>query len=95
MELAKIKVGQKLLRNPEQLTGLVASVVNDYPIDPVLLLENSDGEVLIGNGHHRVMAYWLAGRTELLYGEYKLVQADLPLPKFGNLQRLWERTCLS
>jgi len=65
-------VSQRKLRAPAQLHRLVESIQRYDPIPPVLLSEDDDGSVQIEDGHHRVTAYWLAGRHTLWPDEYTL-----------------------
>lgn len=59
--------------------------------DPILIREAPDGEYEIVNGHHRVMAVYLAGEEYLPYRSYILIQSDSSAPRFGRIaQRVFE-----
>ena len=78
-------VSQRKLRAPEQVHMLVESVRCLDPIPPVLLSEDDDGSVQVEDGHHRVTAYWLAGRRELWPEEYILTARGRIRPRFGHI----------
>jgi hypothetical protein len=64
----------------------VDRLLRDFPIrDKVLLARCPDGEIEIVNGHHRVMAYYIAGAGILLAGEYTLIDVDECRPRFGRV----------
>ena len=85
METKHIFVTQRRLRNVEQLPDLIRGVGLDLRIPQVVLGQLEDGTVFILDGHHRCLAYHLAGRTSLAYGEYILCQVDYPKAMFGRL----------
>jgi hypothetical protein len=93
MDLARLLVSQRTLRNPAQLPALVRAVLADLPLPPIRLSEDTDGAVQIEDGHHRALAYWLAGRTRLHWGEYTLEPRGRRRPRFGGLSDLFVRTC--
>lgn len=59
---------------------------------PIHLLELPDGTILIPDGHHRSLAYWLSGREWLDYGEFIFfrVERSNRHPR-GNLEELRRR----
>ncbi len=52
------------------------------------MVEVRDGTVQVDDGHHRVVAHWLAGRTRLNKDDYILIQADRARPRFGGVADL-------
>jgi hypothetical protein len=50
-----------------------------------------DGSAQIQNGHHRLMAYWLSGRTHLYSHEYILIESEQRRPRLGKINDLWHR----
>ena len=84
-------VSQRKLRAPEQTHALVRSVLNGEPIRPVLLSEDDDGSIQVEDGHHRVVAYWLAGRHRLTSEEYVLILRERLRPRFGRIPDLISR----
>lgn len=56
---------------------------------PKIELVCCDGEIQIHDGHHRMAAYWLAGRKELERHEFLLLhQENYPKPRFGKIREL-------
>ncbi len=76
MELKKIQVGQARLRNPGQLAEMVATIEEGGALPPILLAELEDGTLYIQDGHNRSVAYVLAGRASLNWGEYILLPVE-------------------
>ena len=76
MELKNIHVGQSKLRNPGQLPEMVTTIQEGGALPPILLAETEDGVIFIQDGHHRSVAYLLAGRESLQWGEYLLLQVE-------------------
>lgn len=85
MNLNRVFVTQWRLRNPSQLPALVEAVGCGAPFPPVLLAELEDGTVFIQDGHHRSLAFVLAGRTKLNWGEFTLLQVEHARPMRGKL----------
>ena len=71
-----------------QLPDLIREVGVSLRMPPVILGELEDGTVFIIDGHHRCVAYHLAGRTSLRFGEYILCPVDHPKAMFGRLTDL-------
>ncbi len=91
MDISRLFVSQRKLRRANQIPALVTAIRDGDPILPVRLSEAADGTVQVDDGHHRVMAYWLAGRTRLGRHEYTLVLTDRPRTRFGRLADLVAR----
>jgi hypothetical protein len=90
MDITQLYVTQRKLRQPEQVYAIVESIHNGDYIPPILLSETDDGTVQVDDGHHRVLAYWVAGRTELVKNEYILVLTNRLRPRFGRvIDLLW------
>jgi len=85
MDLAAMLVSQRKLRAPEQMHMLVEGVRCFNPIPPAPLSEDDDGSVQVEDGHHRVTAYWLAGRPTLWPDEYILTARRGVRPRFGHI----------
>jgi hypothetical protein len=73
MDVTKLFVSQRKLRQPEQVASLVAAIREYGHVPPIRLSEAEDGTVQFEDGHHRLVAYWLSGRTRLEPHEYVLV----------------------
>jgi len=76
IEITRLRPTQAGLRNPSRVRGL-ADVLRGNPAyrigpNPVQISDFGDGQLYVHNGHHRVSACVLAGRTALLPGEYEV-----------------------
>lgn len=91
MELSKLFVSQRKLRAPEAIPALIAAVLHDEPLPPIVLSEDEDGSVQIEDGHHRATAFWLSGRTRLGPHEYLLFPRMRHRPRFGHIVDLIAR----
>jgi len=91
MDLTTLFVSQRQLRNPAQVRDLVAAVLNQDPIPPILVSEDDDGSLQVEDGHHRLVAYRLAGRTTLARAEYVLIVRTRRRPRFGGVDALLRR----
>lgn len=85
MNLSRVFVTQKRLRNLAQIPALIEAVGDGGLIPPVLLAELEDGTVYIQDGHHRCFAFLLAGRSTLHWGEYIHLPVDTARPMYGRL----------
>jgi hypothetical protein len=94
MDITQLFVSQRKLRRPEQLPALVSAIQQGDPIPPIRLTEAEDGTVQVDDGHHRVVAYWLSGRTKLARHEFRLTLTDRPRPRFGRVADLLRRVNL-
>lgn len=85
MELHRIFVTQRRLRNPAQIPKLIRAFGVDLCVPRIRLGELEDGTVFIIDGHHRCVAALLSGRTRLHWGEYILYPVENPRAMFGQL----------
>jgi len=51
----------------------------------------ADGSIQVDDGHHRLTAIWLSGRTELEEDEYLLIEKEQWRPRFGQISDLMGR----
>jgi len=86
MRLDILNICQRNLKRFEQIEGLAAAIKADEPIPLIEIIETEQG-FQINNGHHRAVAYVVAGRTELFPYEYIFVHNE-PRPEFGPLDLL-------
>lgn len=92
MQLATLYVSQRRLRHPGQIPALIHAVQSGDPIPPIRLSEDDDGSIQVEDGHHRVTAFWLAGRRELTPQDYLLLSvAERPRPRFGTVPEFVSR----
>jgi hypothetical protein len=92
MDIAILFATQRNLRRAEQIPRLVEAIQRGEKIPPIRLSEADDGTIQVDDGHHRLIAYRLSGRTHLEQGEYELRFTDKPRPRFGRLSDLLEST---
>ena len=88
MDIANLFVSQRNLRRAWQLPALVESILDGDLIPPIRLSDADDETVQVEDGHHRLVAYWLAGRRTLQRHEYVLFLADRPRFRRGRFHDL-------
>jgi len=76
MHIQNIWMSQKSLRRKEQIPEMIRVIEEGGNLPPIIIAECEDGEFQLEDGHHRLTAYWLSGRTNLERGEFVLVQKD-------------------
>jgi hypothetical protein len=91
MDITSLFVSQRKLRNPAQLAALVRAIRDGDPVPRIRLAEAEDGTLQVDDGHHRLVAYRLAGCTWLERHEYVLVQSNRRRPQFGHVGDLIAR----
>lgn len=85
IHLRTVFTTQAGLRRPSLVRDLVDAIKAGAPIPPIELIEAADGRQLIYNGHHRAVAYWLAGCPVLADGEFYTVEGRwLPRCELGR-----------
>lgn len=95
MDINRLFVSQRNLRRAWQLPALVRAIRSGEAISPIRLSEAEDGTIQVDDGHHRIVAYWLSGRTHLEAYEYTLTPTDRPRPRFGRVVDLMRRSNVS
>jgi hypothetical protein len=95
MELSKLFVSQRKLRAAARVPALVAYLLDQEPLPPILVSEDDDGTLQIEDGHHRATAFWLSGRTRLEPHEYLLFPRSRRRPRFGRIADLIARVSAS
>ena len=83
IKLAEIWITQRSLNRIDDIPAMAA---DPSGLPPVLLDQSPDGSIEVQNGHHRLHAYWIAGRRFLEFGEYILVQVDYNKTRFYRLE---------
>jgi hypothetical protein len=91
MDINKLFVSQRKLRQPGQVPELVQAIQEGDYVPPIRLSEAEDGTVQVDDGHHRIVAYWLSGRAKLERHEYTLIFAGRARPRFGHVADLARR----
>ena len=91
MDIAQLYVSQRTLWRAEQVPALVEAILNEEDIPPIRITESEDGTLQVHDGHHRIVAYNLAGRTRLEDYEYELSYTARHRPRFGQVADLMKR----
>jgi hypothetical protein len=92
MNILNILVTQRRLKRLEQVDGIVKSIQNNEYIEPIDILQGVDGTLVCEEGHHRLAAYYLAGKEQLEDFEYNLLYAESYRPHFGSVKDLIDRS---
>lgn len=87
MEIMKIWVTQKSLRRAEQIPAMIKTLEDGY-LPKIILNLVEDNSIMVQDGHHRLAAYWLSGRTHLEKHEYLLIEQNQWRPKRGRITDL-------
>ena len=88
MDLQKIWTTQRKLRRKQQIHALVRAIKQGQGLPKVILHCCEDDEVQVGDGHHRLVAYWLSGRRTLAKHEYLLIFTQQGRPRCGRIRDL-------
>ena len=91
MQIAEIFVSQRKLGCVAQLPAMVNTLEVGGCLPRITLSRSRDGSVQVDDGHHRLTAIWLSGRTELEEDEYLLLEKEQWRPRFGRIQDLLAR----
>lgn len=85
MEIMNIWISQRNLKRAEQIPAMILDLKNGKRLPPVLLIRTENNLIQLEDGHHRLLAYWLAGRETLNFDEYFLVEKDQWKPIIGKI----------
>ena len=88
MKIIDIWISQRNLKRAEQIPAMIKDLKIGKRLPPVLLIRTEDNLIQLEDGHHRLLAYWLAGREFLNYDEYLLVEKDQWKPIKGKIDLL-------
>jgi hypothetical protein len=88
MEITSIWMSQRNLRRAGQLPAMIKTLCEGGILPPITLARCEDGEIQLDDGHHRLAAIWLSGRTELYEHEYFEVQKEQWKPRTGRVTDL-------
>lgn len=88
MNIYQIWMSQRKLKRSEQLPGLIKAIKAGLPIPKIILDRAEDGEIQVQDGHHRLAAYALSGRTTLDRSEYLLLEHPQFRARFRKLDSL-------
>ncbi len=92
MELESILVSHWKLRNPSQLAGMVETIRRGSLLPPIVVGQWEGFPLQIINGHHRAVAYWMAGVRDLGWGDFILLEEPpLGISSKGPLLAMVER----
>ena len=85
MRIDEIWISQRNLRRFHQVPEMVNNLKKGGYLPRITLMLCEDGEVQVEDGHHRLMAYWLAGWREIDKSEYLLLEKEQWKPRRGKL----------
>ena len=91
MRVSTLFVSQRKLRDVAQIPTMIETLRDGGTLPPITLARDEYGVVQVEDGHHRLIAMWLAGQTELEAHQYLLVEKDQWRPRFGNVADLATR----
>lgn len=93
MNILEILTTQRSLNRKSQLHNLVIAIKNNEQIEPITIFKTISNELILHNGHHRLAAYFLAGRKDLYSYEYELLYKDeCKFPVFGTIKNFIGRS---
>jgi hypothetical protein len=95
MQIEKIWVSQRQLRNVAQVVSMQIALSRGYRLPPVTIACFEDGSYQLEDGHHRLVAYWLSGRRCLEAHEYLRVEKEPWRARFGRINDLLDRVFTS
>lgn len=85
IEIEKIWICQKSLKRSGQISKMMSELRG---LPPIELAELENGEIQVEDGHHRLMAYYLSGQTELTSDQYNLTQKTNWRARIGKIDDL-------
>ena len=88
MEIMQIWMSQRNLRRAAQIPAMVQTLKEGGLLPRIVLCRTEDGLVQVEDGHHRLAAIWLSGRTELERHQYLLLEKDRWRPRCGKITNL-------
>ena len=88
MKITDLLLSQRNLKRKDQIQSMVDYLNNGGILNPITLFRTESGEIQVDDGHHRLMALWLSGRTNLFADEYFLVEKDQYKPSTGKIEML-------
>jgi hypothetical protein len=86
MDITRIWVSQRNLRRAGQIPAMIETLAAGETLPRITLIRCEDGEVQVQDGHHRLAAIWLSGRTRLERHEYILLEQDQFRVRCGKLE---------
>ena len=88
MDITKIWMSQNNLRRAKQIPAMIETIRSGGILPPIVLMRCEDGEIQVEDGHHRLTAIWISGKTELDYNDYFMVEKDQWKPRRGRIDIL-------
>lgn len=88
MDITNIWMSQRNLRRAGQIPAMIDTLCEGGVLPPIILARCEDGEIQVEDGHHRLTAIWLSGRSNLCYDEYIVVEKDQWKSRIGRISDL-------
>jgi len=85
MDITKIWFSQRNLHRAGQIPAMIKTLCEGGVLPQITLARCEDGEIQVEDGHHRLTAIWLSGRTDLYYDEYIIVEKDQWKSRVGKV----------
>lgn len=89
MEIREIWLCQRKLNRAGQIPGMIETLESGW-LPAITLGRLEDGSIQVEDGHHRLTAIWLSGRTHLEPWEYILIELDRWRPRCGKIEDIIE-----
>ncbi len=86
MEIARIWASQRSLKRAGQIPAMVATLKAGGSLPRVTLIECEDGDIQVQDGHHRLVAICVSGRSHLERHEFILLQQDQFRVRCGKME---------
>jgi hypothetical protein len=86
VHISTLRITQRNAKRSAQIAGMVKAIKLHQTLPKIELVETEDG-FQIHNGHHRALAYFSAGVTELDQDQYTVLPLE-PRPEFGTVSDL-------
>ena len=88
MEISLLWVTQRNLHRMAQISAMVEALKRGDLLPPIVLHKCDDDEIQVNDGHHRLVAIWLSGRTVLEKNEYLIYHRETSRLRCGNIHIL-------
>lgn len=82
--IGEIWLTQKMFKRADSIPHMMETLLDGKELPPVTLNRLPDDSIEVQDGHHRVMAYYLAGFEYLEDSEFILIDKDQPKRRYGQ-----------
>jgi hypothetical protein len=78
---------QEHFRNKDQIRAIAKTIKEGGRVKKIELFVQG-GKICVYNGHHRAAAYYLAGRSSIYLGKYKMIKGHKKCSVFENIPKM-------